>query len=157
VSHVLLDAEVGDGDVEVQRGGEADGREIVGTVGAAADVVEIGELEDAPEVGDPTGVDDVGADEVDELLGDELLAVPDGVEDLPTASGVVVCCRMIRKPSWSSAGTRSSSQNSWYSSTRRPSRAASIGVSRWWASWRSAKSKPKRSRTASKSAGIWCR
>ena len=75
----------------------------------------------------------------------------------PTASGVVVCWRMIRKPSCSSAGTRSSSQKSWYSSTRRPSRAASIGVSRWWASWSRAKSKPNRSRTASKSAGIWCR
>ena len=64
-------------------GGEADGGEIVGPVRAAADVVELSELEDAPEVGYPAGVDDVGADVVDELLGDQLLAVPDGVEELP--------------------------------------------------------------------------
>ena len=45
----------------------------------------------------------------------------------PTAIGVVVCWRISRKPSWSSAGIGSSIQNRWYGSRRLPSRAASIG------------------------------
>ena len=49
---------------------------------AGADVVEVGEAGDPPQVGDPAGVDDGGADVVDQLLLDQLLAVPDRVEDL---------------------------------------------------------------------------
>ena len=44
VVHVLLDAEVVDGEAEVQRGGHGDRREIGGAVEAGADVVERGEV-----------------------------------------------------------------------------------------------------------------
>ena len=40
------------------------------------------EMRNAPQVRDAAGVHDRGADVVDELFGDEPLAVPDGAEDL---------------------------------------------------------------------------
>ena len=67
----------------------------------------------------------------------------------PTASGVVVCWRISRKLAWSSAGTGSSSQNSRYGSSALPSRAASIGVSRWWTSCSRCRSEPVASRARS--------
>src|SRR5262249_20277519 len=72
----------GNGQVQVQRRGHAHGREVGGAVAARAHAVELGQVQDAAQVGDPAGVHDAHADEVDELLGDELLAVPDRVEDL---------------------------------------------------------------------------
>ena len=71
-----------------------------------------------------------GADVVDQPLGDQLLTVPDAVEHLTTAIGVVVCCRMSRNADWSSAGVGSSIQNIRYGSSEAPSRLASIGDSR---------------------------
>ena len=44
--------------------------------------VERRQVEDSSQMGDPTGVHDGGSDVVDELLGDELLDVPDRVQDL---------------------------------------------------------------------------
>ena len=56
VAHVLLDAEVRDADVDVQRGGHGDRREVGGAVGAGADVVQVRQVEDAAQVGDAAGV-----------------------------------------------------------------------------------------------------
>ncbi|GAA3090020.1 hypothetical protein GCM10020001_001320 [Nonomuraea salmonea] len=75
----------------------------------------------------------------------------------PTASGVVVCCRTILNASCCSAGTASSSQNSAYGSSSRPSRPASIGVSRWWASCSRWTSLPYSSRTLANSSGTVAR
>src|SRR5262249_30769960 len=52
VAHVLLDAEVVDGQVEVQGGGHADGGEVGGAVAARAHVEELGEGGDLAEVAD---------------------------------------------------------------------------------------------------------
>ena len=61
VRHVFLDAEVVNGEVEVQRGGHADGREVRGAVAAGADVVERGEVGELFERGDAAGVRDASA------------------------------------------------------------------------------------------------
>ena len=66
----------------------------------------------------------------------------------PTAIGVVVCWRISRNASWFSAGVGSSIQNRRYGSSALPSRAASIGVSRWCTSCSRWTSEPNRSRTA---------
>ena len=47
---------------------------------AGADLVERGQVGDAPQVSDAAGVDHCAANVVDQLLLDQLLAVPDGVE-----------------------------------------------------------------------------
>ena len=79
--HVLLDAEVVDGEAEMERGGHGDGREIGGAVVAGADVVERGKVGGLFCVGDAAAVDDGHADVVDQLMADEVVGVPDGVED----------------------------------------------------------------------------
>src|SRR4029453_5323913 len=56
VAHVLLQAEVGGGQGDVQGGGHADRGEVGGAVGAAPDVVERGQVENTPQVGDAAGV-----------------------------------------------------------------------------------------------------
>ncbi len=82
MAHVFLDAEVRDGDVEVHGRGDGDRGEVRGAVRAGADLVERGQVEDAAQVGDAAGVHDRGAHVVDELLGDQLLHVPDRGEHL---------------------------------------------------------------------------
>ena len=72
----------------------------------------------------------------------------------PTAIGVVVCWRMRRKPSCSSAGTGSSIHNRRYGSRLLPTRAASIGVRRWWTSCSRCSSGPNSARTRSNSDGM---
>ena len=59
VSHVFLDPEVGDAEVDVQRGGQADRGKVGGTVGAAADAVQGRQRKDAAQMGDAAGVDTV--------------------------------------------------------------------------------------------------
>jgi len=56
--------------------------------------VQLAEVRDLAQVADPAGVDDAGAHVVDQLLADQLLAVVDVLNTSPTASGVVVCCRI---------------------------------------------------------------
>ena len=53
-----------------------------GAVAAGADVVEVGQSGDPAQVGEAAGMDDGGADEVDQLLLDQGAGVPDAVEHL---------------------------------------------------------------------------
>jgi hypothetical protein len=53
------------------------------------------------------------ADVVDQLLLDQMLAVVDRGNTSPTAIGVVVWWRIVRKLSCTSAGVGSSSQKRW--------------------------------------------
>ena len=87
VRHQLLDAEVVDGEVEVQRGRHAHRAEVGGAVAAGAHVMQLAEGGDLAQVGHPARVDHRAADVVDELFLDELLAVPDAVEDLAHREG----------------------------------------------------------------------
>ena len=121
VRHVFLDAEVRHAQIEVQRRAHAHRREVGGSVAAGAHAIEIGEVGDPPQMGDPAGVDHRGADVVDQLLLDQLLASQMELNTSPTASGVVVCWRISRNASWFSAGVASSSQNSRYGSRLLPS------------------------------------
>ena len=57
VPHVLLDAEVRDAEVDAQRGGHSDRREVACTVRAGAHAVQVGQGEDSAQVGDAAGVD----------------------------------------------------------------------------------------------------
>ena len=63
------------------------GREIGGAVVAGADVVERGEVGGLFGVGEAAAMDDGHADVVDELVADEVVRVPDGVEDLAGGDG----------------------------------------------------------------------
>src|SRR5450631_1877921 len=49
--------------------------------------MQVGQLEDASHVRDSTGMRRIGADVVDQLLGDQQVAVPDRVEDLADGEG----------------------------------------------------------------------
>src|SRR5690606_30248855 len=80
VPHVLLDAEVVDRQVQVERGGHADGRDVGRAVDAGLDLVLRRVVEELAHRRDPAGVGDGRADVVDELLADQRLVVPDGVE-----------------------------------------------------------------------------
>src|SRR5467141_1322112 len=81
VVHVFLDAEIVDAEIEMEGGGHADRAHIGGAVTAGADLVQLGEAGDFSQMGNSAGVHDRGADVVDELLLNELLAIEDGVED----------------------------------------------------------------------------
>jgi hypothetical protein len=73
---------LGHPEVEVQRRTHAHRRQVGGAVAAGAHLVERRQVGDAPQVRDAAGVDHRGADVVDELVLDQVLAVPDGVEHL---------------------------------------------------------------------------
>src|SRR5882724_7542247 len=77
VAHVFLDAEIVDAEIEVESGGHADRAHIGGAVTAGADVVEVGEAGDFSQMGNSAGVHDGGADVIDQLFLDELLAIVD--------------------------------------------------------------------------------
>ncbi len=82
VVHVLLDAEVVDGEAEMQCGRHGDRRKIGGAMEAGADVIELGEVRGLLCMGDAAAVDDGHADVVDPLAADQIVCIPDGVEDL---------------------------------------------------------------------------
>ena len=82
VGHVFLDAEVVDGCAEVERGGHADRRKIGRAVAAGAHVIERGEVGDLLQMRDAAGVNDGHADVVDPLIANQVMRIPDGVEDL---------------------------------------------------------------------------
>ena len=82
VGHVLLNAEVVHGQIEVQRRRHADRRQIGRAMRAGPHVVQLGEVRDPPQVRDPARVHDRRADVIDELLADQLLAVVDRREHL---------------------------------------------------------------------------
>src|SRR5207249_7145171 len=87
VPHVLLDTEIVYPEIKMQGCPHANGRKIRGAMRAGAHVVELGELRDAAQVGDATGVHHRRPDEVDELLGDQCLTVVNGVEYLADGDG----------------------------------------------------------------------
>ena len=68
----------------------------------------------------PPACDDRGADVVDQLLGDQLLAVPDRVEDLADRDRRGRVLPDQPEASWCSAGVGSSIQNSRYGSSAAP-------------------------------------
>lgn len=154
VPHVFLDAEVGHRNVEVQRRAHANGRQIGCPVRAGAHLIKLSERSDFPQMRNAAGVDHGGADVVDELIFDEGAAVVIVLNTSPMAIGVVVWLRIKRNASWFSAGVGSSIQKSRYGSRLLPTRAASMGVRRWWTSCKRWKSKPCLSRIASKSFGM---
>src|ERR1700739_131532 len=83
MSHVFLQPEVGYGQVEMQRRRHAYRRQIRRSMATGLDVIEIGELRDSSQVADAARMHDGGANVVDQLLLDQLLAIPNAVEDLP--------------------------------------------------------------------------
>src|SRR5882672_9179164 len=87
VAHVFLNAKIVDAEIEVERGGHADGAHIGGAVTAGADVVEVGEAGDFSQLGNSAGVHDGGAAVIDPLFLDELLAIVDGIEDFTDGEG----------------------------------------------------------------------
>ena len=103
VRHVLLDAEVVHAQVEVQRRGHADRAQVGGAVAAGAHVVQLGQRRDLAQVRDAAGVHDG-------RRGCSRSAAPGSaagsrrcvLKTSPTASGVVVCCRIRRNASCSS-------------------------------------------------------
>ena len=82
IAGIFLDAEIGRPQIDVSIDPHRDRRNVHRTVTAGAHVMDRGEIEDAAEPGDAAGVDRRDADIVDQLLLDELFAVPDGVEHL---------------------------------------------------------------------------
>ena len=82
VAHVLLDREVRCGQADMDRCRQGDRGDVGRAVRAEADLPDLRERGDAAQVADAAGVGDRRADEVDQLFGDELLELPDRVEDL---------------------------------------------------------------------------
>ena len=82
VQHVFLDAEVRHPGIEMQRRAHAHRRQVGRAVKPGTDLVRVREVRDPAHVRDAAGVHDGRADEVDQLAFDELLAVPDRIEDL---------------------------------------------------------------------------
>src|SRR6185503_4286069 len=77
VAHVLLDTEVGNPGVEVQRRTQRDRREIGGAVKSGPHLVHCREIGNAAHMGDTAGMHESRADEVDEPALDEALTIPD--------------------------------------------------------------------------------
>ncbi|ABA53425.1 hypothetical protein BURPS1710b_A0511 [Burkholderia pseudomallei 1710b] len=82
VRHQLLDAEVRRPQSEVHRGRHAHGRQVGRAVKARADLVHRRVIGDAAHVRDAARVHDRRADVVDQLIADQVLAIPDRIEDL---------------------------------------------------------------------------
>ena len=82
VEHVLLDAEVRHPGIEMQRRAHAHRRQVGRAVKAGADLMQCREVGDPAHVRDAAGVHDGRADVVDQLALDQMLAVPDRIEDL---------------------------------------------------------------------------
>src|SRR5690606_24600514 len=80
VEHVFLDAEVRHPGVEMQRRAHGHRRQVGGAVEAGTYLVQRREVGDAAHVADAAAVHDGGADVVDQLVLDQVLAVPDRVE-----------------------------------------------------------------------------
>ena len=120
--------------------------------------VQLGEREMRRRWRDAAGVHDGGPDVVDQLFaGSAAGSRGSMLNTSPTASGVVVCCRISRKPSWSSAGTGSSIQNRSYGSSAAraaPPRSASAGGGRRAAGGRRGRLLAQRARTAGHEAQV---
>ncbi|MCO5556219.1 hypothetical protein L7F22_009765 [Adiantum nelumboides] len=82
VAHVLLDAVVGRREGDVQGRGHRDRGHVRRAVRADPDLPRVGQRREPAQGADPAGVGDGGPGVVDELLGDELLELPDRGEHL---------------------------------------------------------------------------
>ena len=82
VGHEFLYAEVGHPGVKVQGGAHADRRQVGGAVAAGAHLVHGGKVGNTAQVRDAAGVHDGGADVVNELVLNQVFAVPQAVENL---------------------------------------------------------------------------
>src|SRR5579863_2104226 len=85
--HVLLDAEVMDRRAEVQRGGHGDGGQIRSAVTAGAHMVKGSKVRDFLEMSQPAGMGNGHADVVNPLVADQVVRIPDGVEDFADSDG----------------------------------------------------------------------
>ena len=82
VAHVFLDAEVRNPGIEMQRAAHGDGREVRRAMAASADLVHAGKVGQSAQMGQATRSDHSRTDIVDQLVLDQVLGVPHGVEDL---------------------------------------------------------------------------
>ena len=82
MQHVFLYPEIRHPQVEVKCCTHANRREIGCPMTAGSNMIQCGQVGDAPQMGDAACVCNGGTNVVDELLLDELLAVPYRVEDL---------------------------------------------------------------------------
>src|ERR1700739_823251 len=78
--HMLLNAEVRNAHIEMQRSSHAYGRQIGRAMAARLPAVQIGEACDATHMGDASGMNHGRSDVINQLLADQSLAVEDGVE-----------------------------------------------------------------------------
>src|SRR5437016_10096231 len=77
MAHVLLNAEVVDAQIKMQGRRHAHRTEVGGPVRAGTHLVEFGQGGDLLEMSDSTGMDNCGADIVDELLLNQSMAIVD--------------------------------------------------------------------------------
>ena len=82
VQHVLLNAEVVDGDPKMQRRSHADGRHIARPMTAGLHVVKRGEIGGLLHRRKTAAVHHAHAQVINQLLADQLLRIPQGVKDL---------------------------------------------------------------------------
>lgn len=82
MEHVFLDTEIGHPGVEVQGRAHAHRRQIGGAVEAGAHLMQRGKIGQPAHMRDAAGMDNGGADVVDQLLLDQVLAVPERIEHL---------------------------------------------------------------------------
>lgn len=80
VPHIFLNPEIMHAEIEVERGSHADWAQICGAMGTRSHVIYVGEIRNSPQVRDSARVHDGGADIVDQLFLDQLLAIVDAVE-----------------------------------------------------------------------------
>src|SRR6185369_3630985 len=87
VRHVFLYAEVVNRSIEVKRSSHRDGRQVRGAVKSCANVVEFREIRSLLEVSYTAAMDQRHPQIVDPLVADEIVRVPDRIEDLAHCNG----------------------------------------------------------------------
>ena len=87
VMHVLLDSEVVDAQIEVQRRRQTHRTQVSGAMACRADVVKLAQMGDLAQVRYTSRVNDRVPDVIDQLLLDEQLAVENRVEYLADGDG----------------------------------------------------------------------
>src|SRR4030095_11660384 len=87
VPHVLLDAEVVHAQIKMQRSCHANGTQISRSVRSGSHLIHLGEIGNFSQVRNAACMDDRGANVIDELFLNELLAVVDCVEHLANRQG----------------------------------------------------------------------
>jgi hypothetical protein len=82
MQHVFLNAEVIDRDIQMQRGRHTHRRHVTRSMATRLHVVKRGEVRRFLHRGQATAMHHAHAQVVNQLLADQLLRIPDGVEDL---------------------------------------------------------------------------